>query len=69
MKGEKKLFHVKIGILGTIRSSLRTIYLLVILKHPKNNSILMNIESDQQLNANLKYTLLLKTKTYEGQLK
>ena len=29
----------------------------------------MNIESDQQLNANLKYTLLLKTKTYEGQLK
>jgi len=37
-----KIMPVKIGILGTICSSLPIIYRLVILKHLKNNSVLQN---------------------------
>jgi len=58
----KKLFHVKIGILGTIWSSLPIIYRLVILKHLKNKGVLMINESNQQWNENLWFKIHLAVK-------
>jgi len=55
----KKLFHVKIGMLGRTWSCLPINYHLGDLKHLKNNSVLMENEFNQQRNENIQFKIRL----------
>jgi len=67
MKGEK-LFYLQIRVLGTIWPSQPIIYRLVILKHLKNNSVLIKNESNQQRKENSLFKIHLAVKLHDSRI-